>query len=79
MGTMILGCTILDAEFENELAEIIQAIREAGYDPYAQLYGYITKGREEYITRNGNAREKIKQVNWLKLKEFVEKMGQSNQ
>lgn len=76
MSTIILECTILDAEFEKEIAEIIQAIREAGYDPYAQLYGYITKGKEEYITRKGNAREKIKRVNWLQLKEFVEKMGQ---
>ena len=43
----------MDAEFEKEIAEIIQAIRKAGYDPYAQLYGYITKGKEEHITRKG--------------------------
>ena len=68
----------MDTEFEKEIAEIIQAIQDAGYDPYAQLYGYVSKGKEEYITRNGNARERIKQVNWLELKEFVEKMDQSN-
>lgn len=65
----------METEFEKEITEIIQAIQEAGYDPYAQLYGYVSRGKEEYITRNGNARERIKQVNWLKLKEFVEKMG----
>lgn len=67
----------METEFEKEIAEIIQTIQEAGYDPYAQLYGYISRGKEENITRNGNIRERIKQVNWLKLKEFVEKMGQS--
>ena len=68
----------METEFEKEIAEIIQTIQEAGYDPYAQLYGYISRGNEAYITRNGNARERIKQVNWLKLKEFVEKMDKSN-
>ena len=64
----------MDTEFEKVVEEIIQAIKKAGYDPYAQLYGYVTKGKEEYITRANGAREKIKQLSWLKLKEFVEKM-----
>ena len=65
---------IMDAEFESIMKEIIQAITDAGYEPYDQLYGYVTKGKEEFITRNGNAREKIKQLNWLEVKEYVEKM-----
>lgn len=59
-------------EFEKEMKEIVAAIRDAGYEPYDQLYGYVTKGKEEYITRNGNAREKIKKLNWLKVKQYVE-------
>jgi len=62
----------LDTEFEATMKEIVQAIAEAGYEPYDQLYGYVTKGKEEYITRNGNAREKIKKLNWLKVKQYVE-------
>lgn len=62
----------LDTEFEATMKEIVQAITEAGYEPYDQLYGYVTKGKEEYITRNGNAREKIKKLNWLKVKQHVE-------
>lgn len=62
----------LDNEFEATMKEIVQAIAEAGYEPYDQLYGYVTKGKEEYITRNGNAREKIKKLNWLKVKQYVE-------
>ena len=72
-----MECAGLDAEFDARIKGIIQAITAAGYDPYSQLYGYITTGKDEYITRKGNAREKIKRVNWLQLKEFVEKMGQS--
>ena len=61
-------------KFEVTMEEIVRAIAEAGYNPYDQLYGYVTKGKEEFITRNGNAREKIKQLNWLAVKEYVEKM-----
>ena len=64
----------LKTKFEVTMEEIVRAIAEAGYDPYDQLYGYVTKGKEEFITRNGNAREKIKQLNWLEDKEYVEKM-----
>lgn len=64
----------LKTKFEVAMEEIVRAIAEAGYDPYDQLYGYVTKGKEEFITRNGNAREKIKQLNWLEVKEYVEKM-----
>ena len=64
----------LKTKFEVTMVEIVRAIAEAGYDPYDQLYGYVTKGKEEFITRNGNAREKIKQLNWLEVKEYVEKM-----
>ena len=67
----------LKTKFEVTMEEIVRAIAEAGYDPYDQLYGYVTKGKEEFITRNGNAREKIKQLNRLEVKEYVEKMGGS--
>ena len=70
-----MECAGLDAEFDARIKGIIQAITAAGYDPYSQLYGYITTGKHEYITRRDDAREKIKTLNWLKLKEFVDKMG----
>ena len=63
----------MDTEFQATMEEIIASIKEAGYEPYDQLYGYITTGKEEYITRTGDAREKIKTLNWLQVKEFVEK------
>lgn len=64
----------MDTEFQATTEEIIASIKEAGYEPYDQLYGYITTGKEEYITRAGDAREKIKKLNWLQLKKYVEQM-----
>jgi len=64
----------VDTEFLTTMEEIVASIKKAGYEPYDQLYGYITKGKEEYITRSGGAREKIKKLSWLKVKEYVEKM-----
>ena len=63
-----------ELEFDLAIKEIIHSIREAGYEPYSQLYGYLSTGKDVYITRNGNAREKVKSLNWLKLKKYVERM-----
>lgn len=68
----------MDTGFITLMEEIIASIKKAGYEPYDQLYGYITKGKEEYITRSGGAREKIKKLNWLKVKEYVANMKKSN-
>lgn len=64
----------MDTKFITTMQEIVISIKEAGYEPYDQLYGYISTGKEEFITRTGNAREKVKKLNWLALKEYVEKM-----
>ena len=64
----------MDTEFITTMQEIVISIKEAGYEPYDQLYGYVSTGKEEFITRMGNAREKVKKLNWLALKEYVEKM-----
>lgn len=64
----------MDTDFLATMEEIVASIKKAGFEPYDQLYGYITKGKEEYITRSGGAREKIKKLNWLKVKEYVKRM-----
>lgn len=64
----------MDTAFLTTMEEIVASIKEAGYEPYDQLYGYITKGKEEYITRSRGAREKIKNLSWLKVKEYMESM-----
>lgn len=65
----------MDTEFQTTMDEIISSIKEAGFEPYDQLFGYISTGKEEYITRKGNAREKIKRLKWMNVKEYLEMMN----
>ncbi len=45
------------------LEEIVRLIKEAGYNPKDQLFGYYKTGLDSYITRKGGAREMIKNLN----------------
>ena len=65
----------MNNEIDAAMEDVIAAIKAAGYDPNEQLYGYVSTGKEEYITRSGGAREKIKKLNWLSVKEYVERMN----
>lgn len=42
------------------LERIVLALKEAHYDPYAQLTGYLETGDDSYITRKDGARDAIK-------------------
>lgn len=44
------------------LEQIVQALKAKGYDPYAQLTGYLQSGDDAYITRHDGARELIRQI-----------------
>lgn len=58
---------------ERELLQtIIASMKEAGYDPYDQLYGYYTTGENSYITRRNNAREMISKVSKENIKEYLQ-------
>lgn len=58
---------------EKELLQtIIASMKEAGYDPRDQLYGYYTTGEESYITRRGNAREMISKVSKEIIREYLQ-------
>ena len=54
-----------------QLKEIITLLEEKGYDPVAQLTGYIEIGSEDYITRHGGAREKIKDIPKEVVEEYI--------
>lgn len=58
-------------ENKGTLEYIISCIEKSGNDPRSQIYGYVTTGNECYITREGNARELIKEVDTIKLAEYV--------
>ena len=55
-----------------KLNEIIMLLEERGYDPIAQLTGYLEIGSDDYITRHGNAREKIKAIDKEVIKKYIE-------
>jgi|GEM_PF-1373270 len=46
-------------EFRVRMDRIVKALKDAGYDPHTQLYGYLETGDDTYITRRGNARNEI--------------------
>lgn len=64
----------MEKDFNKEMEAIRAAIRTTGMDPYEQLYGYVTEGKPEYITRTDNARERIQKLNRNKVREYVEKI-----
>ena len=63
-----------DNKFIATMESIVSSIEEKGMDPYEQLYGYLTTGKEEYITRTGNSRELIKTLDWSQVYGYVKKM-----
>lgn len=63
-----------DTEFRTTIESIVSSIEKTGMDPYAQLYGYLTTGNLQCITRTGNARALIKTINWKQLWDYVQQM-----
>lgn len=63
-------------EFENIMEHIVASIRSAGYEPYDQLYGYLKTGDESYITRTGDARRLVRELDRKQLRQYVVLLGQ---
>ena len=49
-----------NARARKTLESISLALKNASYDPYAQLTGYLETGDDSYITRKDGARHAIK-------------------
>ena len=58
--------------FAIKIERIITLLEEAGYDPYAQLQSYVNLGNVTYITRHGNARERIKELDIQDIKVYLD-------
>ena len=58
-------------EFRVQMNRIVKALKDTGYDPYTQLYGYISTGNITYITRQSNARDEIKKLDRQMVREFT--------
>ena len=65
-------------EFEKQLAIVIAALSDAGYDPYAQLAGFIQTGDDTFITRRNDARAIVATLDREMVARYVsEKMKQT--
>lgn len=60
--------------FDKNIAIVIDALEQAGYNPYDQLYGYVSTGETAYITRQGNARALVSEMDKDELRRFLKKM-----
>ena len=60
--------------FVAAMEQIIEALKERGYDPYAQLTGYITENEPTYITSHKGARQLIVTLEMERVKRFVKEM-----
>jgi len=60
------------------IQEIVTLLENAGYDSYAQITGYVETHDDSYITRKGDARDKIKLVSLPALKEYLAHHKRSN-
>ena len=58
-------------KFQKDIECIISALRDAGYDPYEQLYAYAITGNETFITRKGDARRIISSIEREELIEYI--------
>ena len=63
-----------EKQFEATMELIVAALKERGYDPYAQLYGYIKENEPTYITSHNNARSLIKALDIERVRRYVMRM-----
>lgn len=63
-----------DTEFNEIMDTIVNALKERGYNPYMQLYGYVTENEPSYITKHNNARKLIISLDRDKVMSYVQNM-----
>ena len=56
---------------KQKLVMVIANLLAAGYEPKAQLTGYLKTGNAAYITRQGGSRELIKEINPTVIKRYL--------
>lgn len=65
-----------ERQFISAMETIVVALKERGYDPYAQLTGYVTENEPTYITSHKGARQLIVTLDMDQVKRFVREMKQ---
>lgn len=65
-----------DLEFTSRIEYIISMLNEKGYNPYEQLTCYVLlHGNQYYITRHGDARSLIKELDIEKIRNYLKRNG----
>ena len=59
-------------KFKETMGYVVSVLEDAGYEPYDQLYAYASTGNESYITRKGDARKLIAQLDREKIWNYIE-------
>ncbi len=63
-----------DKQFIEAMELIVSSLKERGYDPYSQIYGYLMKNDPVYITSRNHARELIQKLDKDKIKEYIDSL-----
>ena len=63
-----------EREFQATMKYIVEALKERGYDPYAQITGYVTENEPTYITSYKGARQLILTLDIEQVKQFLKGM-----
>ena len=64
-----------DSVFMAAISEVCQILLDAGYEPFEQLTGYIQTGNDQYITRRGNARKIVTEMDTALIRKYLRQYG----
>lgn len=62
----------MENDFIQKIQYIVSVLHEAGYEPYDQLYAYLQTGNNTYITRKGNARNLVTELDRKQMWDYIE-------
>lgn len=69
----------LENDFKQNIEYIVAVLHEAGYNPYEQLYAYLHTGNDTYITRKGDARSLVSELDreqiWAYIAPHIKQQG----
>ena len=61
----------LENDFKQNIEYIVAVLHEAGYNPYEQLYAYLHTGNDRYITRIGDARSLVSELDREQIGAYI--------
>ena len=59
-------------KFIETIDYVVSVLKDAGYESYDQLYAYASTGNDSYITRKGDARKLIAQLDREQIWNYIE-------